>query len=75
MDFREATNALCEKVDHEAVSEALGVSLQTVRQARMDDGAAAKRTPPADWEKAIIRLAEDRVWHYRKLIGQLRKRD
>jgi hypothetical protein len=34
MNFREAVDALCASLSHEDVAKALGVSLQTVRQAR-----------------------------------------
>ncbi len=73
MNFREATDSLCEKVDHEDVAEALGVSVQTIRQARLGEDSSARRAPPEQWEHAVIRLAERRVWHYRKLIERLRE--
>jgi hypothetical protein len=72
MDFKEATDELCAQIDHQAVAKALGVSTQTVRQARMSPEAGAHRSPPGDWEYAVIRLAEERVWHYRNLIERLR---
>jgi hypothetical protein len=71
MDFREALDALCSTVDHRDVAEALGVSLQTVRQARMSANSSAFRAPPKGWEDSVIRLAEKRVTHYRKLISKL----
>jgi hypothetical protein len=73
MDFREATDRLCSKTDHNDVAKALGVSLQSVRQARLPDETKARRDPPKGWRNAVIRVAEDRVWHYRKLIQQLRE--
>lgn len=72
MNFREATDNLCERVGHADVAQALGVSLQTIRQARMANDSAARRSPPAEWEQALIRLAEKQVWHYRQLIEVLR---
>jgi hypothetical protein len=72
MDFREATDNLCVRTDHEDLAKALGVSLQTVRQARLGSEAAAHRSPPGDWKGTIIRLAEEKVWHYRQLIESLR---
>ena len=72
MDFREATDKACDKLDHADLARAMGVSLQTVRQARLMMGSAARRSPPADWEHALIRLAEKQVWHYRQLIEELR---
>lgn len=34
--------------------------------------AKAHRNPPDNWEDAVIRLAEKRVFHYRKLIERIR---
>ncbi len=75
MDFREAIDDLCEKVGHEDVATALGVSVQTVRQARMADDAKSHRTPPADWQSAVISLAEARLDHYKKLITSVRNEE
>jgi hypothetical protein len=72
MDFREATDSLCTKVDHTDLAKALGVSIQSVRQARLQPENEARRAPPREWEHTIIRLAEKQVWHYRKLIERLR---
>ena len=72
MEFREATENLCAGVSHEDLAKALGVSVATVRQARLRSDAKAHRNPPPDWKRALIRVAEERVWHYRTLIEQLR---
>jgi hypothetical protein len=75
MTFREATDALCTCLNHEDVAKALGVSLQTVRQARLREGSDGYRAPPRDWKSALIRLAEARASHYRKLAGKLKSMD
>ncbi len=72
MNFREATDKLCSKIDHQDLARAMGVSVQTVRQARLADENDAQRTPPAEWRGSLIRLAEERVFYYRRLIDQLR---
>jgi hypothetical protein len=72
MNFREAVDALCAPLSHEDVAKALGVSLQTVRQARLKEDSDAFRAPPKKWNSAIIRLAEARVSYYRKLIEKLK---
>ena len=72
MDFKAATDTLFERVDHEALARALGVSVASIRQARLGETATARRVPPARWREAAIRLAEERVWHYRRLIEALR---
>ena len=75
MDFKEATDGLFDRVDHEDLAESLGVSVATVRQARLQPEAKAHRSPPGEWRNAVIRLAEERVWHYRSLIETLRDSD
>jgi hypothetical protein len=75
MEFREAVDALCKPVTHQDVAKALGVSVQTVRQARLSDDSDAFRAPPKNWKKAIIRMAEARVLHYGKLIEKLKVSD
>ena len=72
MNFRDAVDALCTGIGHQEVAEALGVSVQAVRQARMKEDSSAFRAPPKGWEDAVIRLAEQKVWHYRKLIDDMR---
>jgi hypothetical protein len=71
MDFRKATDDLCVGIHHDDIAEALGVSVQTVRQARMAPDVPAHRSPPDEWENAVIRLAEERLSHYRDLIERL----
>lgn len=73
MNFREATDRLCEKVSHEDVAKELGVSVQGIRQARMSDDAKARRQPPKHWPRAVIRLAEKQIMNNRRLIDQVRK--
>ncbi|MCH9052166.1 MAG: hypothetical protein IIA72_13980 [Proteobacteria bacterium] len=71
MKFKEATDSLFSTIGHAAFAEALGVSVASVRQARLRKEAKAHRGPPSDWQDTVIRLAEERVWHYRKLIEKL----
>jgi hypothetical protein len=73
MEFRDAVDSVCDRIDHDDVAKALGVSVQTIRQARLDPKTQAHRSPPNEWQYALIRLAEERVWHYRKLIEELRQ--
>jgi hypothetical protein len=71
MKFREAVDVLCASLSHEDVAKALGVSLQSVRQARLSEESTAFRAPPKNWKNAIIRLAEARMTHYPKLVEKL----
>jgi hypothetical protein len=73
MDFRSATDTLFDRVDHETLAEALGVSVATIRQARLQDAAKGKRAPPKDWPYAVIRLAEQQIMKSRHLIEAVRK--
>lgn len=71
MNFKEATDALFKRVSHDELAGALGVSVASVRQARLDPDAKAHRAPPQDWEKATVKLAADRIREYRRLISTL----
>lgn len=75
MEFRKATDGLFDSVSHADLAKALGVSVAAIRQARLNPNAKAHRPPPEDWENAVIRLAEKRVFHYRRLIDEIRQRD
>jgi hypothetical protein len=73
MDFKKTTDGLFDRVGHEDLAKALGVSVATIRQARLGHQANAHRSPPDNWEAAVIRLAEERVQHFRRLIDGIRK--
>jgi len=72
MTFKKATDGLFSRVDHEDLAKALNVSVASIRQARLSADALAHRSPPPDWEKVVLRLAEQRVLHFRKLIEGIR---
>lgn len=72
MNFKDATDALFERVTHEALAEVLGVSVPSIRQARLDPSAAAFRQPPEGWERAVADLAEKRERHYRQLAKKIK---
>jgi len=72
MNFKQATDRLFSRIDHDDLAKALGVSVASIRQARLKPDALAHRSPPPDWEKALLRLAEERVGHFRKLIEEIR---
>jgi DNA-binding transcriptional MerR regulator len=73
MDFREATDDLFDQINHQKLATALGVSIASIRQARLSRGAAAHRAAPERWEEAVIQLAEERVEHYLALADRLRE--
>jgi len=72
MNFKGTTNRLFSRVSHEDLAKALKVSVASIRQARLGSDALAHRSPPPDWENAVLRLAEERVLHFRKLIEEIR---
>lgn len=71
MNFKEATDALFERVTHEELAGELGASIPAIRQARLDAKALAYRSPPVGWEKAVRALAEARAKHFQKLARAL----
>lgn len=74
MDFRKATDELFAGVSHEDLAKILGVSIATVRQARLQPSAKAHRSPPEGWEDAVAKLAESQIKHYKRLAEGLRGR-
>jgi DNA-binding GntR family transcriptional regulator len=72
MTFKQATDRLFSRIDHRELAKALGVSVASIRQARLKPDALAHRSPPPGWEKALLRLSEERVLHFRKLIEEIR---
>lgn len=73
MNFKEATDALFARVDHRDLAKRLGVSVATIRQARLRPEAAAHRNAPENWQEAVIRIAESQIMRYRKLIEDVRR--
>lgn len=71
MDFKKATDGLFEGVSHEDLARALGVSVATVRQARLDPRARAHRAPPPNWMRAVLTLAQQQAARYQGLIEEL----
>jgi hypothetical protein len=57
LTFRAATDRLGKGVTHEDLARECGVSVQTVRQARLGEDNANHRPPPQGWELAVARLA------------------
>lgn len=70
--FRKATDELFRGISHEELSGALGCSVATIRQARLDPDAKAFRNPPVGWEEVVLKLAEKQADHFRKLAERLR---
>jgi hypothetical protein len=71
MTFREATDSLFACIGHEDLARALGVSVASIRQARLKDTAKSHRAPRRGWEAAVISLAKQKITQYQELIAQL----
>lgn len=61
MDFRTAANILGRQITTADMAKAVGMSDHSVRQARLIEGAPGYRTPPKEWETALMRLARERI--------------
>jgi hypothetical protein len=71
MDFREATDSLFDRIDHEQLAKRMGVSIASIRQARLRPEAGAHRSPPGHWRATVLLLAAERINHYNNLIAGL----
>jgi hypothetical protein len=60
MDFKTATDRVAGCISHAEIAQACGVSIQTIRQARMDPGSASYRNPPSNWKAVLAQLARER---------------
>jgi hypothetical protein len=73
MNFRTAIDRLGERVTHEQVARALGVSVASVRQYRLSPGAKAHRSPPATWRNVLARLTRRRIKELSALAEELER--
>ncbi len=73
MNFKEATDGLFDRISHEELAEDLGVSVASIRQARLDPKARAYRTPPPNWQEGVIRLSEKHMAKHHRLVEKLVK--
>ena len=71
MDFKQASDRLFDRISHEALANALDISVASVRQSRLGRSASAYRAPPKHWRRAVLQLAEERIAHYQRLIEEL----
>ena len=71
MNFKQATDFLFDGVDHEQLARELGVSVASIRQARLKPTANAHRSPPPHWQEAVARLAANQMERYRLLLENL----
>lgn len=73
MDFKTATDRLTECLSHADLAEAAGVSVQSIRQARMDGTTQGYRQPPERWKDIVARLARQRAKELKKLADDVER--
>jgi hypothetical protein len=73
MDFKTATDRLTACISHVEIADAAGVSVQSIRQARLDQNNPNHRPPPDAWEKTVIRLAREKRRELKVLIEELQR--
>jgi hypothetical protein len=61
MDFKDATDRLTACLSHADIAQAAGVSVQSIRQARVEPGNSSYRNPPEGWRQVVARLARQRA--------------
>jgi hypothetical protein len=71
MDFKTATDRVAGCISHAEIAEAAGVSVQTIRQARLDPSAPGHRPPPTNWREVLARLALQRSSELATFAGKL----
>ena len=72
LNFRKTTDDLFARIGIEDVAQEMDCSAASIKQARLGEGALARRTPPKGWEKAVLRLAEKQLAHFQKLVAKIR---
>lgn len=73
LDFREASDQLTECVTHGEIAREAGVSVQSIRVARLDRGSSGYRSPPADWPAVLARVARRHAKKLEALAARLEK--
>lgn len=73
-DFRKATDELLAGISHDRLAEALGVSVATVRQARLDPAAKAHRNAPEGWPGVVAEMAEKEAARLQRLSKALQRK-
>lgn len=75
MDFKTATDRVAGCISHAEIAEAAGVSVQTIRQARLDPSAPGHRPPPAGWRAFLAYVVRRRASELIKYADELASED
>jgi hypothetical protein len=73
MNFKDATDRLSVCISHADIAEAAGVSVQLIRQARVDPSSPSYRKPPEDWQRVVARLARQRAKELKALADDVER--
>jgi hypothetical protein len=60
-------------LSHADIAAAAGVSVQSVRQARLNPNNPNFRSPPSGWRKILAQLAREREAEFHDLAEELEK--
>jgi len=72
MNFKTATDRItAAKITADDIAEACGVVRNSVARARLNPSSTAYRSPPANWQSALLRLARDRIKELGALVREL----
>ena len=71
MDLSEGIDRLVACPTQGTISDALGIDVQRIRQARLAEGHPNRRPAPDGWEKPIAKLARERAGELVKLAEEL----
>ena len=72
-EYKKALKALAERVTAMDFATRVGVSVDLVRQSTLPATARAFRSPPKEWRKAALALAEKQAKHFLSLARALEK--
>ena len=73
MDFKNATDRLTACLSHADIAKAAGVSVQLIRQARVDPANPSYRNPPDGWQKVVAQLARQRAKELKALASDVER--
>jgi len=71
MTFKQATDRLAGCISHAEIARAARVSVQLIRQARLDPTNASYRSPPLGWQAVLAKLARERGAQLKALAAEI----
>lgn len=71
MTFKQATDRLAGCITHAEIAQSARVSIQLVRQARLDPTNPSYRSPPPGWEKVLAQLAREKGARLRAVAAEI----